>query len=173
MNESTRSSPGDESGAALILALVFIIVTGVTVAALLSFGGTSLLNSSNYLALQSEVSAANAATNIALETVRYSDPTINGGYCPPFTASGIPLPDGPNNATFWVTCSPHPGGLTQNGPGTRTVDFSTCGTAASCTSAKAIVTATVEFIDGTTCSASALAACGQQQSILNWVNAST
>jgi hypothetical protein len=166
-----RTTKRDESGAALILALIFMVITGITVTALLTYGDASLLNTPVYLSVQTREAAANAATNIAVQTVRYSDPSLGSGYCPPFTNLGIAIPEGPQNVYMWVTCTADPGGLTQNGNGTRTIDYFTCAAKGPCNAGNALVSAEVESVDGVTCNSSAVASCGQQIRVLGWTNA--
>jgi hypothetical protein len=166
----------DETGAALLLALIFLVVVGITVTALLTFTGNGLLDFSSDLNLQGQLSTASSATSVVAETVRYDDQTTgsisnsSGSPCPNFT-NGV-QPNGPGTSRYWVSCIAPSGGVAENGPNTRTIDFFACGQSGNCNATtNPRVAAELEFIDGSSCSSSALASCGQQQLVLSWVDA--
>ena len=65
----------DDSGAALILALVFLIVAALTLTALVSFAGTGLLDTAGFTSERGQQYGANGAVEIAIQRVR-SQPTV-------------------------------------------------------------------------------------------------
>ena len=77
----------DDSGAALILALIFIIVAGLSFAALATFAGTSLLNTANLISTRGAQYASESALDIAIQHVRYSGTS----YETPTLLNGTPL----------------------------------------------------------------------------------
>jgi hypothetical protein len=131
---------GDEAGVALILALVFILAVASVGVALVSATGSDLLNSSNLKTQRSLEYAADGATSMATQRVRYSGATYaTPGDCLP-NGSSVSL-DGVN---VTVDCSQQ-----QFDPVsgvTRVVNFYAC-TAASCTSGNAVLQAQVTFDD--------------------------
>src|SRR6202035_47505 len=96
-------SETDESGAVLVLALVFVIVMAIALLAVVSFAGDGLRNSANLKGQRALEYAADSATTAAIQTVRYSYYAFDGS--PPTNPSNTGcLPDGavlivPDNAT--------------------------------------------------------------------------
>ena len=70
-----RARARDDSGAALILALVFLIVAALTLTALVSFAGTGLLDTAGFTSQRGLQYGANGAVEIAIQNVR-SQPTV-------------------------------------------------------------------------------------------------
>lgn len=70
---SSRSAAArhDDSGVTLILALVFLVVGALAVTALVSFAGGALLNTANLQSQRAVEYAADSATEIAVQAVRY------------------------------------------------------------------------------------------------------
>ena len=69
----TSASGGrDESGAVLILALVFLVVISVIVGALTEWITNDLANSANFTATQNVSNAATNAVNLAIQNIRYN-----------------------------------------------------------------------------------------------------
>ncbi len=66
-----RARARDDSGAALILALVFLIVAALTLTALVTFAGTGLLDTAGFTSQRSLQYGANGAVEIAIQRVRY------------------------------------------------------------------------------------------------------
>ena len=62
----------DESGAVMVLALVFLIVVSLIVAALLTWVGTSLSANAEYANERTTEAAATSAVNLAIQNSRYS-----------------------------------------------------------------------------------------------------
>jgi Tfp pilus assembly protein PilX len=70
-----RSGSRDESGAVLILALVFLVVVSVIVGALTEWTTNDLANSANFTATQTVSNSASNAVNLAVQNIRY-DPLL-------------------------------------------------------------------------------------------------
>ena len=66
-----KRSHVDDAGAALILALVFLIVAALTLTALVTFAGTGLLDTAGFTSQRSLQYGANGAVEIAIQRVRY------------------------------------------------------------------------------------------------------
>jgi hypothetical protein len=165
----------DQEGATLVLALVFMVVIALVLGALLTFSGDGLLNTSNLLDQQSLEYRSAGAVEVAIQTVRYTDTTYTGGSCfsggSPTVQIGPALPNNGNPAVF-VTCS-----SVANPPNsgvTREINVYACGSSG-CGPNNYTVWATVDFQDGSTCSATSLGTCGQIESIKTWLvhNANT
>lgn len=62
----------DDSGAALIIALIFLIVGALAVAGLVTFAGTALMDTAQLKSTRALQYAADGATDIAIQAVRYS-----------------------------------------------------------------------------------------------------
>jgi len=163
----------DQEGATLVLALVFMVVIALVLGALLTFSGNGLLNTSNLLKQQSLEYRSEGAVEVAIQTVRYTDMTYNGGSCfaggSPTVQIGQALP---SNPPVYVTCS-----SVANPPNTgvtREINVYACGSSG-CGPNNYTVWATVDFQDGSTCSAASFGACGQIESIKSWLvhNANT
>lgn len=129
-----------EEGATLILALIFIVVVSALATALTSWVTSDLKNTSKFTGAQSMESAANSATESALQSVRYyfASSTINAS--PPQTCwqSGtgsagtstgttqvtsltITEPNSPVSLSAWCSTLYNPVGTN-----TRIVTISTC-----------------------------------------------
>ncbi len=96
----------DERGAALILALVFLIVAALTLTALVTFAGTGLLDTAGFTSQRSLQYGANSAVEIAIQRVRYestSSPTLENclGATP---TSSVQLTEYQVTATYRVYC---------------------------------------------------------------------
>ena len=66
-----RSGSRDESGAVLVLALVFLVTVSVIVGALTEWTTNDLQNSANFTATQTVNAAASNAVNLAVQNIRY------------------------------------------------------------------------------------------------------
>ncbi len=160
----------DEEGATLVLALVFMIIVALVLLALVTFSGDGILNTSNVLQQQSLEYRSAGAVEVAIQTVRYTDTAYNGGSC---FASGFPTVQIgqalPNNPAVYVTCSTVPvSQLPANTGVTREINVYACGSS-SCGPTNYTVWATVDFQDGSTCSATSLGTCGTTESIKSWL----
>jgi hypothetical protein len=119
----TRNRVENERGASLILALVFLVVVSLIGISLASWVSADLLNTVRFKAAQNTVTTANAATEVATQSVRYNfdGATINAW--PPISClstSGFSL----NNTTVKVWCTTR--WFEGSYPVTRRVTFSTC-----------------------------------------------
>lgn len=87
----TRSALQDESGVTLLLALVFIVIGALALTALITFAGGALLNTANLNSQRTLEYAADSATDVAIQNVRYQ-PTYypSGGSCLTHTSSASP-----------------------------------------------------------------------------------
>ncbi len=66
------SAPGDEAGAVLILAMIFLVAVSLIVAGLLTFVGNSLTATADFTSEQSIETAATNAVNLAIQESRIS-----------------------------------------------------------------------------------------------------
>jgi hypothetical protein len=72
ISRTAHSSRRDETGAVLILALIYIIVISVTVAALTGWATNDLNNSSHFASASELQMSASAMTDVAIQYVRYN-----------------------------------------------------------------------------------------------------
>lgn len=175
----------DESGAVLILALIFVIIVTLSIFGLITFGGTGILNSTNLKGQRSLEFAADGATSAAIQAVRYSNYT--------FSQTGIEdcLPDGAilnptsintqsmtiNGIAMWVDCTATPPPFSQPNV-SRAVTFYACEQTlnpVSCLGSNSILVATVYFNDTSSsgvddCSPpTETDTCGSGMTITSWV----
>ena len=68
---SQRRAEVDDTGASLILALIFLIVAALTLTALVSFAGTGLLDTAGFTSERGLQYGADGAVEIAIQHVRY------------------------------------------------------------------------------------------------------
>lgn len=182
-----RSDPNSESGAVLILALVYIIAISLTVAALASWSTNDLRNTGNFKATSELHYAVSSATNTAIQSIRYAPlpsstppqkqatPTPPGNCWTPTggpTSSQVTI----NGYTVDVWCSTYED-LTSGS--TRTVTFYACLstlTAAQCQSTPKLE-AVVVFDDyptgggvllPTQCNLG-VGQCGYDQTLTSWI----
>jgi len=73
-----RSTRGDERGASLILALVFIVVVGVIVGAISTLTLSDLNNTGKFDTASAQAYSASGVANVAIQTVRYTPQTSAG-----------------------------------------------------------------------------------------------
>jgi Tfp pilus assembly protein PilX len=155
----------DESGATLILALVFIVISGLLFAALLTLSGTNLRNTANLQNERGLEYAAGGAVESAIQVARYN-------------ASNCPLPAAMNPFSFNsdqinVFCSPATAGFLRQP--TFYACPSTDATLATCQSNKdLLLQAVVQYNDlKTGCTSSLLPGCnipvyGQSLQLISW-----
>jgi len=128
----------DETGAVLVLALVFLVTVGLIVTALLQWSSNDLKNTSNFKSGRSVVYAAGGATEAAIWSARYS---LTSGTNPcPGTGSSITI--GGQAIEVWCTTVSN----TQSAA-TRVVTLSACATGLSSVCANPFLVATVTFDD--------------------------
>jgi hypothetical protein len=79
----------DESGAVLILALLFTLIVGLTVGALATWSANDIHNIGNFKATRGTLSAAEGAMQAQMSTMRYAYATT----CPgsPYTLNGVSI----------------------------------------------------------------------------------
>lgn len=161
-----RSSVPDERGAVLILAMVFVLIVSISILALLSLGGNSLLNTANLQSQRSIEYSADGAADAAVQAVRYSfDAYTTSGDCLPSGITAMTI----SGVSTTVDCS---GSTSAYSAQTRVVNFYAC-QHATCTSGNATVEAQVTFDDYSAtgayaCSTSSTTTCGTGVTIDNW-----
>ncbi len=124
----------DETGALLILALVFMTVISVICASLSLWATNNLNNTSKFASALSMQSASNSATQLAVQDVRYNFTASTLNASPPQPCWTPQSPLAPvsqaefNDVNVAVWCSTQWNPLS---PNTRVVTFSTCPVSAS------------------------------------------
>jgi Tfp pilus assembly protein PilX len=159
-----------EDGAVLVLALVFMIVIALVLLGVVSLAGNDLLNTSNLLDQQSLEYRSSGAMQVAIQTVRYTNTTFLSPPSSCFTSNtGIQV--GQNSPRVYVDCMTVPHSqLPANTGVSREVNFYACGTSStSCSSTNYTVWATVDFVDGPTCTSGSFGACGTTESVKSWL----
>src|ERR1700722_2354621 len=120
---------GDEAGAVLVLALVFLVVVGAIVGSLATWTMNDLNNTSHFTSARSLQYAANSATQVAIQSIRYNpllgtDQTLNASppsYCWGNASSPALAPIDVDNFAVWCSTEWNP-----SSSNTRVVTFSTC-----------------------------------------------
>jgi hypothetical protein len=154
----------NDTGATLVLALIFMAVTSLIVFALLSWSGNNIANVAAFQDGRAVNYAVNSAMETAVQDVRYS-PTA----CP---STGLVVPS--NNVTVNVYCSPNP--ETEGGTAaSRVITFKACTSdvSASACASKPYLQAVATFDDyssSSTIGSSILcsATCGTTMRINSW-----
>jgi hypothetical protein len=156
----------DEQGAILILAMVFVLVISMSVLALLSVGGNSLLVTAQLRTQRAVSYAASGATDAAIQSVRYGySAYTTAADCLPQSVASMSI----GGVSMVVDCS-------GTGPvasaATRVVTFYAC-QQATCTASNAVLIATVAFDDyaatgALSCSAYSTTTCGTGVTITSW-----
>jgi hypothetical protein len=148
----TNEDP-DESGAILILALIYIVTISLVVAALATWATNDLNNTTKFASASSIHYAASGATEAAIQAIRYNPipyatppkgvASTIGGCWPPSGSTSVLTID---QVTVTVWCISRED---LNSPNTRVVDFYTCLNSVSSSSCEAspIVAAVVDFND--------------------------
>ena len=173
MRSVTRShrSERDESGVTLILALAIMVGVSLALLGLVGFAGNSLVSTASFRSQRSFEYAANAATDVAVQNVRFLPTTYTTSTaCLLFGASQVTV----DGYSFAVTCTgtTNPNPLSTN-PVTRQVTFYTCQTAP-CTSSNAVVQAVVSFEDyssagSLSCAPTSSVSCGTGMIVNQWL----
>ncbi len=178
-----REKAEDESGAILILALVYLVAVSLILAALAGWTTNDLKNTSNFAAARSLQYAATSVTETAIQSVRYAPllwidqtvQTLNASppsYCWGNGSSNSELVVDSNDMTTWCSTVWTPINVTT----TRVVTFSTCRSnvgAAAC-ALNPLLQAVVSFDDypnGPSAPSSALCVvfCGTSMVVKSWV----
>jgi Tfp pilus assembly protein PilX/predicted metal-binding protein len=164
-----------EDGATLILALAFLVVMSLIIVSLVGWAGNNLRDTVAFKAAQNSQSAANSATEVAIEDVRYNfdKQTINPlSPVPCWTSSGTPSQLTANGETVSTWCS------TLWLPGKRYVTIATCLGTSSCASAPFLqVEVTMTDYDLNTgfsscnpgAASSGSTTCGKAETLDSWV----
>ena len=84
----------DQEGAALLLALVFILFISLIMIAIVTLSGTDILNTSNLQNERSLEYSAEGAVQAAIQAVRYLTPTNTLAFCAQSPAYQAPLVNG-------------------------------------------------------------------------------
>jgi hypothetical protein len=175
----THRAPRGESGAVLLLALVFMVAVGLIITTLLSFAGNDLKNVSTFKAQRTTEYALGGATQAAIQSIRYlpasqSTPTpANPPVCP---GVGPSLTIDTSTVTVWCSVI-----FTPPSFNTRVVTFSAClttvnrvvTTAAACAATPGLQ-AVVSFDDYSSSNfvatqSACIATCGSGMTVNRWV----
>lgn len=171
MAASGLRSNRSDVGAALVLAMVFILGVGAVLVPLVSLAGSNMISTSNLQSERSLEFAADAVMEGAIDTIRHDAPTTS---CPTFPAgssTGLTV----DGTAMEVQCSEAPTSYLD--PNGRYVEFDACvarlaETWSTCQST-AVIRAQVSFCDlATGCDGSSPPSgvdYGNEMSIWNWV----
>jgi hypothetical protein len=124
-------SDSDETGAVIVLALVFLISVSLIVLALLSWVGTSLTASAKFSDERTAEAAATSAVNLAIQNTRYTFTSAMVNASPPVQCWGSTLASAPPSSLsvdgqkFDVWCSMVWQPFSQTAQN-RTVTYSAC-----------------------------------------------
>ena len=165
----------DDSGAVLILALVFLVAAGAIITALLGWGGNDLRNVAAFQQNRTLNYAAGSAMQVAIQNVRYDSTACSNT----FSSIPIPNPNPNNNVTIDVWCNMI---FNATKAGTRVVTLTVCSdtarVAGTCSQTNnPYLTAVVTFGDYTTanpfslsspCTPATSPACGTTMTINSW-----
>ena len=154
-----RDRSNDETGAVLILALVFVVIIAFMLVALVDLTGNDLLNTLNLHKERSVEYAADGSVDSAIEVVRYQ--AGEGGLQEPCPVTSFTGANSLNGIDVSVNCVAIP----PLQPGTRQVQFTACpGSASSCGSG--LLQAVVTYTDFDTSNAPSV---GYSASIDSWL----
>ena len=168
-----RRRARDESGASLILALVFILVTSVTVLSLSTLASNGLNSVAKFRTPQLARSAVNSAMTTAVDEERYTVTPASVTSPPALCTPSVTIPESNQSYTFAIWCSTT---LNLGSKQTRTVTFTACpstSTQTNCSSSQLLV-AVVIFDDYTYPVSQILTSyctknCGTAEKISSWV----
>jgi hypothetical protein len=161
----------------MILALAFLVAVSLVVVGIVRWAGNNLSNTSKFVAAQSVQSAANSATQFAIQFDRYNflNSGLDGAAAQPcWTSGSTPSQTQINNQTVdsWCMTRAYDG----LNPPQRVVTISTCAssvTSGSACESEPLLQAIVTFVDGAgACSAASSVSvpntCGLSASITDW-----
>jgi hypothetical protein len=138
---------GYEKGSVLVLALVFLVTVSLIVLALLSWAGNNIMNVAAFKTDRSFRYATGAATEVAIQGVRYNftNTTPDPSHPPSCLSSlAISIPGDNQSVNVWCSTVWTPGSQTT----TRQVTISACPTTlASCSATNPYLQAVVSFVD--------------------------
>jgi hypothetical protein len=149
-----------------VLALVFMVVIALMLVAVVQFSGNDLLNTSNLLKEQALEYGAEGGANVAIQTVRYSNDTYSYTNPGPCFSGNSAITTGSHAPGVYVSCESV---ATTNTGVSREISFYVCLSQSGCSVTNYVVSATVDFVDGTTCSTGSISACGATESIKSWL----
>lgn len=164
----------DESGAVLVLALVFMVVAALLVTGLTAWSGNDIKNIGNFKTTRSAVYAAGGAIQIATWNIRYSYQGTGSGFCPTSDSSTSTDPFTLDNEAIDVWCT-----ITTNegSSDSRKVTLSAY-PVADCSptgcSGSPYIQSEVIFNDYSStnvneCSSTTTTTCGSGQTVVSWV----
>jgi len=172
---SANTDAHDEKGSSLILALAFMVVTSLVVLSLAGLATNDLNNTAKFTSAQSVQSAADSATNLAVNSLRYNfmPQTLNASPPQPcWTAAPTPSDITLNGQTVSVWCTTAWMPLS---PNTRLVTFVSCPSTVSAVACAAnpVLEAKVTFDDypspmGSIQTAQCSTTCGVGMTIDSW-----
>jgi hypothetical protein len=126
----------DEQGSILILAMIFLVVIGMTIASLANWTMNDLDNTNSFVNARATTYSATSVANVAVQSMRYKpcDGVVCGANTPPSTALGecwVPAAGGPagvsqlttDGVTIAIWCST---AENLNSAATRVVDLYAC-----------------------------------------------
>src|SRR6185437_4634592 len=139
-----KTTERNETGAVLVLALIFLVTVGLISTALLQWSSNDLKNTSNFKAGRSVVYAAGGATEAAIWSARYSFTSGSDVTCPG-TGSSITI----GGQAIEVWCSTVASSTDPPSAASRVVTLSACpaGTPVTTCTGSANVQAVVTFDD--------------------------
>jgi hypothetical protein len=176
----TANQQRGEAGAVLVLALLFLVVVGGVVGSLATWAQNDLNNTAKFTAARSVQYAADSATEVAIQDIRYTpllsaNQTLNASpptYC--WNNPGTPELPAVDGVSMDVWCST---AWSPSSANTRVVTFSTCqnNVAAATCAAKPLLQVVATFDDypanviSAPTSAQCVVYCGTGMTINSWV----
>jgi hypothetical protein len=177
IRQRAQAAAREEQGAALVLALVFMVAAGGIIIALLGWGSNNLENVAHFQQGRTLENAADSAMAVAIQQVRYTPSTSvcpTSGYLsiPGSDPASTPNPASSPKVTIDIWCSTQTSPTSAN---TRVVTLEACSDSAvpgTCSQASPYLTVVVTFGDYSspnqyatpTCSTT----CGTTMSINSW-----
>ncbi len=99
-----RMAPANEEGATLVLALVFVVIIGLVLLAIISLTGTNLADTANLQNGRALEYSADGAVDAALQAVRYCPVSPSGTFACP----GLPTTPCSTSTAFSISTSAGP-----------------------------------------------------------------
>jgi hypothetical protein len=168
------SAPGgDEAGAIIVLALVFLVAVGALIGSITTWATNDLNNTAKFTSARTLQYAVNGATEVALQNIRYNPQlaTTAQGFPGPCWGSGSSLQIDNQNVDVWCTTTTYVPGSSP----TRVVTLDAClhGPTASTCVAHPLLEAVVAFTDyptgfSTPNPAACVAYCGTSMTVNSW-----
>lgn len=152
--DGSHRQSGD-SGSALIIALVFLIIGSILVIALANLSGASLAAANSFSSQRNLAYAADGVTNAAIQANRYSASCKN-------LSLTWQSADG-SSIAMQTSCT-----ITTSSPEERIETILACLSTVSCNSSHALLTAQVQFLDVYTSGSTVLPRLGSSVSVQQW-----